>query len=327
MPRMISWRTAASTRDSGPRWSDLQWGIAGLAVLLVVALTIVLISTVDLNSHEYRAETTDAGSIRVGDDVRVAGINVGKVTAVDLRSDHVDLRFTADDNVFVGSESTLGVRMLTAVGGYYLALQPAGTTPLGDRIIPRERVVLPYDLPELFQDAVTPLDEIDGGTMRRTMASLRSATVDNPSSIRRAIDATDTIVALLNRQNSDISRTLAMADEYVSSIDGIKSRFGRIIWYWNSLEDSAEESMVSVGSALGTVASLLARLSPISRQWNSKFKPMAQELANSVPPLQELGAKLSDFLDSIRRIGGELRSFGGGADPVTICVPTPERRC
>ncbi|NED59686.1 hypothetical protein G3I15_01970, partial [Streptomyces sp. SID10244] len=77
--------------------------------------------------------------------------------------------------------------------------------------------------------------------------SLRSATVDNPSSIRRAIDATDTIVALLNRQNSDISRTLAMADEYVSSIDGIKSRFGRIIWYWNSLEDSAEESMVSVG--------------------------------------------------------------------------------
>lgn len=307
--------------------ADRRWGFAGLAGLVAVVLVVAGLSVANFDETEYRAQMSDAASVRTGVEVRVAGITVGKVTAVDLRSDHVDIRFTAKSEVFVGAESTLAVRMLTVVGGYYLALEPAGTTPLGTNPIPAERVLLPYNLPRLFQDAVTPLDEIEGGTLQQTFAEIKRTSSNSSGAIRSVVEAADSVVGILDEQNADISRTLAMAEEYMGAINGARGVIKELIDSWNLLEDSAERNLVQVGKTLGTVATLLSRLSPLGRQWDAKLGPALSALTASMPPLQDLANTLGQFTEAVTTLGKQLRPLAGQDATPTICVPSAERAC
>ncbi|MEE2058557.1 MlaD family protein [Rhodococcus artemisiae] len=314
-------------RSAGaPRTSDFGWGVVGLALLAVVGLVVSVASVVDFGTSTYTAKAYDAGAIGVGDDVRVAGIPVGEVTAVTLADDHVRIELEVDSDVFVGSESTLSVRMLTVVGGNYVALIPSGSGTLIDREI-RYPVETPYNLPELFQDAIEPLDGMDGVPLRETLAQLSGSLTESPASIRELVSAADSLVGVLDRQNADVSRTLAMAEEYLTALNENRSSVRQIIDSWNIMEDMAEQSLESVGSALSTVARMLERLGPLGTHWDSELRPRIEALDESIPPLQDLQFRLTAFLDSARALGDQLRPLAGPEPDVTICVPLPERHC
>src|SRR5690606_24521898 len=143
------------------RAAEIRWGIGGIcaAVLLLVAIGVVYVTGTSAQ-HTYVAELSQAGSVRPGDDVRLAGIPVGKVRSLTLLADRVRMEFTVSAEAFLGDATTLDIRMLTFVGGYYVAVLPAGAEPLGERVIPRERVIVPYNLTQAFQDAVDPVRRI-----------------------------------------------------------------------------------------------------------------------------------------------------------------------
>lgn len=315
-------------RASGPTplVSDFGWGIAGLVLVVVAAILVSLATIVSLGSRTYTAKAYDAGAIGVGDDVRVAGIPVGKVTAVTLADDHVRIEIEIGSEVFVGSESTLSVRMLTVVGGNYVALTPSGSIPLADHEI-RYPVETPYNLPELFQDAIDPIDGMNGVPLRETFAELSDSLTESPDSIREMVAAADSLVGMLDRQNADVSRTLAMAEEYLTALNENRSSVRQIVDSWNIMEDMAEQSLDSVGSALSTVARMLERLAPLGTHWDSELLPRIQALDATIPPLQDLQSRLTAFVDSARTLGDQLRPLAGPEPDVTICVPLPESQC
>ncbi|WP_405166487.1 MlaD family protein [Nocardia sp. NBC_01499] len=125
----------------------MRWGFAGLLGVVVVAAAFGLVYVADGDAATYTAQLSDAGATRVGDEVRVAGMTVGTVKSLSLLADRVEMTLTVDNDVFVGAQSTIDIRMLTIVGGHYVALHPAGTRPLGSAKIPSDHVTLPYNLP------------------------------------------------------------------------------------------------------------------------------------------------------------------------------------
>ena len=96
------------------------WGASALAVVAVVALMAGLLYISPPGQKTFTFYTEDAASIHPGDQVRIAGIHVGKVKDLSLESDRVRVRAQVDDNAFVGDQSQVEVRMLTVVGGYYV---------------------------------------------------------------------------------------------------------------------------------------------------------------------------------------------------------------
>ena len=85
-----------------------------------------------------------------GNEVRVAGVKVGKVTKVKLNGDKVRVTFKVKD-AWVGDRTTAMIRIKTLLGQKFVALDPQGTQPLspGDPI-PKERTLAPYDVNEAF---------------------------------------------------------------------------------------------------------------------------------------------------------------------------------
>lgn len=325
-------RALAAPRPAGqPRWSDLRWGIAGLSAVLIMLAGVGVAFVVQTGVHTYAADMTDAGAVRSGDEIRVAGVTVGKVKSLLLHPGSVRMTFTVDDGVFVGTQSTLAVRMLTIVGGHYVALIPAGDEPLGKAIIAADRVVLPYSLTEVFQDAVKPIENIDGDVFRQNLAALQSAVASSPKSVSTAVTAVDSMVSIMNRQNADVSRTLKVADEYVTAIDGAKPVLAQAINSLNVVENLVLTNIAQVGASLRNLAAVLDRLAPLGREWDTSLAPLVQQLRDSIPQLQQISADFNQFLRALTDLGHTLTPLVAGSDqaPLAVapCIPMAGRQC
>ncbi|WP_067814540.1 MlaD family protein [Nocardia inohanensis] len=309
-----------------------------MVIVLVVAIGVVYV-TGTTPARTYRAEMTQAGAIRAGDDVRVAGIPVGKVTSLTLLADRVRMEFTTEAAVFVGDQTVLDIRMLTVVGGYYVALRPAGAAALGSGVIPKERVMLPYNLTQAFQDAAQPVREIDGNTLRQNLAVLAASIDKSPEAIRATVRAASDLVALLEKQNADISRSLSFADEYLTALRRNADVLATLVTRLGTLSNLIRNNKTQVAAALNDLAVVLQDLAPLGTAWDNGLKERAQPLADAIPQLSQLDSRLGELLDAVRALETELLPLlpaGGGitvdqsaatVSVPSICVPVPEGGC
>ena len=128
------------------------WGAGALVVATVVGLVVAWLYVSPPGQKIVTFYTTDAASVRPGDQVRIAGIPVGKVKDLALEQDRVRVRARVDGYAFVGDQSQVDVRMLTVVGGYYVNIVSLGQAALGTKSIPVERVRMPYNLMQTLAD-------------------------------------------------------------------------------------------------------------------------------------------------------------------------------
>ncbi|MGI5217830.1 MlaD family protein [Nocardia sp. CA-290969] len=326
---------AKSERDT-----ELRWGIAGICGVLILLAAVGAVYVTQTNSgRSYSAEMAEAGGIRPGDDVRLAGIVVGKVNSLTLLPDRVRMTFTVDDEVFLGDLTALDLRMLTIVGGYYVAVEPLGAEPLGDTVIPQERVGLPYNLTQAFQDAVQPVRRLDGTVFRQDLAALAESVGESPDSIRAVIEAAHSLVDVMNRQNADISGTLAVADEYLTALNANSDVLVQLVTTLHGLENIIQNNKFQAQQTLDDLATLLGDLGPLGRAWDDTLKQRAQPLAEAIPQLQQLGDRLGALLDALRSAEQRLLPFLPPGEGVMVdqsaatiqaagfCVPVPGGTC
>ncbi|WP_280316564.1 MlaD family protein [Nocardia wallacei] len=330
---------------------EIRYGIIGVVLVAALAIAAGVLYVAPLGKNTYTAELSEAQSVKAGDDIRVAGVPVGKVKSLELKPDRVLMRFTVDSEVFVGSESALDVRMLTIVGGNYVALFPSGREPLGDKAIPAERVRLPYSLVQTFQDAAQPLRQIDGDTLRRNLAALDTSIEQAPDSLRTTLDTLGTYIDALDRQRTQVSDAVAVADEYVTMYDGAKTDLGRLMDNVNLMETLVLDKQAELREGVRLLRVVVDRVAGLAPTWDSALKPKLRQLFDAVPQLENLGARLEPVLAAVRGLEQKLAELtGGGAtidrsdstitvppgvDPLAavqppaarVCVPVPGKDC
>ncbi|GAB2713355.1 MlaD family protein [Nocardia thraciensis] len=353
MQRMSLGRLLSAERrvadDATKRRREIRYGIIGAALVAIIAIAAGVLYVVPFGKQTYTAELSEAQSVKSGDDIRVAGIPVGSVKSLELKPDRVVMRFTVNSDVFVGDQSSLDVRMLTVVGGNYVALFPAGSKALGDKPIPVDRVRLPYSLVQTFQDATEPLRQIDGDTLRRNLAALDTSLDKAPDSLRTTLDTLSTYVDALNRQRTQVSNAVAVADEYVTMYDGAKTDLGRLMDNVNLMETLVIDKRAELREGVRLLNVVVQRVAALAPTWDSALKPKLQQLIDAVPRLQNLGDQLEPMLGSVQSLRqklGELTGADGGVtvdrsgetitapagvDPLPgvgkVCVPVPGKDC
>lgn len=308
------------------------YGAAFVAVLLAITAGLYLLP---IGKSTYTADLSEAQSVKVGDQVRVAGITVGAVTDLELRSDRVRMKFTVERDVFLGDTTSLEIRMLTAVGGHYVAVFPSGATPLGDATIPANRVRLPYSLVRILQDAAAPVAQVDGETLRQNLAAMQDSLDKNPDALRQLGGAVQSFVDVLKQQNVQVSRALTVMDEYLRTINDSRSLLGTFVREIGGLMTAGLDKKAEIETALTVCAQLLARIAAIEPSWREVLAPMAGKLRELLPQLQELGAQLDVAIPAWRELRDRLvamTSPGGvvidqSALSAPICVPVPGRGC
>ncbi|OWY82321.1 MCE family protein [Rhodococcus sp. BUPNP1] len=130
----------------------ISWGvpILLLAVVAVVSFTVAPWRPAD----EYAAEFTSSRGLYVGDDVRIMGVEVGRVTKIEPRGDRVLVRFDVDSDRRIPADAQAAIVAPTLVSARFVQLTPPHTggpeLPVG-ATIPVERTAVPVEWDEITE--------------------------------------------------------------------------------------------------------------------------------------------------------------------------------
>src|SRR5688572_16578182 len=140
--------------------------IGAISLAVIAALMTVAFKAGDLpvigGGDTYYAAFEEAGGIKANDEVRIAGVRVGKVRGVELAGDHVRVEFQVDEGAEFGPESEAQIRVKTILGAMYLSLVPKGEGQLEEGTeIPVERTSSPYNVVDVFEGLADRSERID----------------------------------------------------------------------------------------------------------------------------------------------------------------------
>ncbi len=322
--------------EASVRRRERNVGVLGIVVLVGALVAVGVLYAVPFGKRTYSALLPEAQSVRVGDDVRLAGLSVGSVTALELDDDHVEMKFTVSDDVFVGAQTSLDIRMLTIVGGHYVALTPAGNDPLRTPI-PADRVRLPYSLIQTFQDAVAPVRAVDGAQLRANLDALGRSMEQSPDAIRQTIDSIGSFIDALNRQRADVSQAVAIADEYFGAVSTARGELGRLVEKLTLLETMLQDKRTEVRTAVEQLDRVVSRLAAVQPAWESTLRPMAGQLSAAADELIALGDQLEPVITSVHEltqrmsqlvpVPGEVVVDQSAGTVDAVCIPVAGRKC
>ena len=189
-----------------------RYGILGL-VVIVAALAVTAMAYLNpTGQNGYTAHLPNSGGVRVSDQVRIAGIPVGKVTSVRLDNAVVEMKFDVKGSVVVGSESTLDIKLLTPLGGHYVALDPKGDIPLGRNVIPPQRVALPFEVNDIIQAATPLIKEVNGQVIHDTFSEVANAANKYPDAVRDLLRSANALTMSMSKSTDDFHRSLDFAN-------------------------------------------------------------------------------------------------------------------
>src|SRR5882762_4023248 len=103
-------------------------GIVSIAVIALVLLAAVYSDDLPIigGGTTYSAEFSEAAGLKANDEVRIAGVKVGKVKDIALDGDRVVVRFKVK-GAWVGDRTSAAIKIKTILGQKYLSLEPDGT--------------------------------------------------------------------------------------------------------------------------------------------------------------------------------------------------------
>ncbi len=211
--------------------NPLALGAAGLVAL--GAAVLVAFNAQDLpligGGTGYAAAFSEAAGLRVGEQVTIAGVVVGKVTSVGLEDSHVRVGFRTDRGVRFGRDTKAAIQTATLLGAHDLVLDPsgAGQLPAGAEI-PLSRTSTPYQVVPAIGNATKKINEIDVRRLARAFDTLSATFASSPPEIRASLTglsrlsasvaARDDELAELLRHTKNTSAVLAARADEISQI-------------------------------------------------------------------------------------------------------------
>jgi phospholipid/cholesterol/gamma-HCH transport system substrate-binding protein len=299
----------------------IKLGIFSLVLLLFTAMLIVVFGQMRFDrTTGYSAIFSNTSGLRTGQFVRASGVEVGKVSKIELidGGSKVRVDFSVDRSLQLFDGTTASVRYLNLIGDRYLELKrgesdkrlPAGgTIPLEhtepaldlDALIggfrPVFRALDPDKVNNIAQSIVT-IFQGQGGTISDILdqtASLTSALADRDQAIGEVIKNLNTVLDTTVKHQQQFDETL---QNFQKLVTGLKNR-----------EDPIASSVANISDAAGTIADLLADNRPLLQSTLTYLEGVQQPLIDQHVQVDDILTRLPTAFKIIGRAGGIYGDF------------------
>ncbi|MBE1592951.1 MlaD family protein [Nonomuraea angiospora] len=279
-------------------------GLVSLATLAAILAGTFLVGNLGLLEGGYSMSGVfvDSGGLRTGNDVRVAGVRVGKVTEVraDYAQGNVVVTWKVDDGVRLGRGTRADIALSNLLGGRYVKLTGPVAAPYldqlpeGQRRIPVTRTGVPTLINDAIKDAtrlverldtdavddlLTELDKVDLGKRGRITRLLRnigdlSDTISKSEpQLQRLIDNGTRIMNVLEKKDRQLARLIDAIGVMLAELRRRRAELRTLLGDGSDLVRSTtklinehEKTLVRV---LDDNAAITTRLSGSNKQFNS----------------------------------------------------------
>jgi phospholipid/cholesterol/gamma-HCH transport system substrate-binding protein len=276
--------------------------IGAISIVTLIALLALAFNVNNLplvgGGDTYHAAFAESGGLKPGDEVRIAGVRVGKVDAVELKGDHVEATFKVKtpDSSF-GTETVAAIKVKTLLGAMFISLEPAGPGQLKeDSTIPVSRTRSPYNVVQAFSGLADRAEKINVEQLGKSINTLAALTKDTPAAFQstlRGLSRVSATVASRNQQINDLLKNL----DTVSGV--LADRDEDIITLMNK-SDILMRALVARREAVHTLLVSTSRFSQeitlLVKQSRADLKPALKNLEGVVNLLVKNQANLDESL-------------------------------
>ena len=275
--------------------------VGAVSIAVIAAFILAAFRAEDLpligGGDTYYAAFSEAGGLKANDEVRVAGVRVGKVQSVELAEDHVRVTFKVQKGVDFGKDTGAAIKVKTLLGAMYLGLEPAGRgqLPAGTEI-PRRRTTSPYDVVDAFSGLAERSESIDTERLSQSLNTLGALTEDTPEEFRSALGGLSDLSRNIAARDQQLN-TLLKNTEKVSTVLGDRS--GDIVVLMregDKLFRALAARRESVHDLLVATSQLSVQLTGLVRDTRQDLKPALDHLGNVVDVLNKNQQNLDNSL-------------------------------
>jgi phospholipid/cholesterol/gamma-HCH transport system substrate-binding protein len=299
----------------------IKLGAFSLVLLLFTAIIIVVFGQMRFNrTTGYSAIFSNVSGLRNGQFVRASGVEVGKVSNVELidGGQRVRVDFAVDRSLPLYQGTTATIRYLNLIGDRYLELKrgdddrrlpPDGVIPIErtqpaldlDALIggfrPLFRALDPAKVNNIAQGIITVFQG-QGGTISDILdqtAQLTSTLADRDQAIGEVIKNLNTVLDTTVRHQKQFDDTV---NNFEVLITGLKNR-----------ADPIADALANISNGAGTVGDLLADNRPLLQSTVAHLETIQQPLVDQRDQLDDYLTRLPTALRILGRSGGIYGDF------------------
>lgn len=306
-----------SFRDRNPYLVGL------ISVLLLGSATgfAFLVGTLNLLEDAYPMEGvfTDASGLRSGDDVKLAGVKVGRVTDLDVdrAAGAVTVEWVVNDGIEIRDGAKAEIALSSLLGAKEVRILDAmegdvamSDLPEAQRVIPVERTTVPFDIFELTRIGTEGVQELDTEALNAFLVDLADITEGKAGTVEDLAEGISRVGAAVNQREAEFEALLEQADrlsetladkddEILSLLDSSQQILELIVARRNDLA-------LALGESADTVQELDRLISVNKQRLDSALDSLA-------PTLDVVAAEQDDIDRALAWLGpGILQQSRGG---------------
>jgi len=281
-------------------------GIAGL-IVLGLAFTVAMFSD-DLpiigGGTSYSAEFSEAAGLEPDDEVRIAGVKVGKVSDIELDGDRVLVTFKVKD-AWVGDRTSAAIKIKTVLGQKYLALEPNGRDVLDPaQRIPKSRTTAPYDVLEAFRGLAETTNQIDTVQLAQSFEVIAETFADTPDDVRGALTGLQALSKTISSRDDQLAQLLDNTRQISQTLAERDAEVVRLLQDGNLLLAEVSKRRDAISTLLTGTQTLGKELRGLVADNNKQLGPVLDSLDQLTGMLQRnqdaLGAGIKNLAPFVR---------------------------
>lgn len=267
-----------SFRDRNP------YAVGLVSVLLIGAVTglAFMVGLLHLLEDTYTMEGTftNAAGLRSGDDVKVAGVKVGRVTGIraDREKGLVNVEWVVNDGVDIKDGAGADIALETLLGSKFIRITNADSgeramadLPREERVIPHEtcseagacvtRTTTPVDVFDLTRNATESIEATDNAKLNKLINQLAEVTEGKRGTVTDLVNSIDQVASAINERETELRNLLDNADELSANLAAKDQTLVRLIDSSQVILDFLVQRRAELAQALGAGSDAVRQLS------------------------------------------------------------------
>ncbi len=275
------------------------------AVASVMAFMLIyntMQDAVDGKQVDYHAIFSDVSGLRVGDNVRVAGVQVGKVESIEVKGRQAEIGFTLRETQPLLDTTELVIRYQNLLGQRYMSLiqgPKRGTKVPPGATVPINRTSGGFDLTGLLNGFRPLFDVLKPEDVNQLAKTIVQVLQGEGGTVEQLLAETTKLTNFLADRDDIFNQVVTNLTPVLQNLDGQGDAINTTVSELNSL-------MTGLASQRQTIGESISQLSMLINQ-TSDF--LVDARAPSVQLLKSLRAVAGMFAANLEALRGGIQGF------------------
>jgi phospholipid/cholesterol/gamma-HCH transport system substrate-binding protein len=303
-------------------------GLSGLLVTVIVLVTgtLVYMGNTPVPTTRVTASFERVNGFYAGDDVRILGVNVGKVLSITPHGDQVTVSFEFDGERKVPADTMAAIIAPSLVSGRYIQLAPVYTggpalkdgaeIPLGKTAVPVEWDQIKDELTTL-SSSLGPTDSDKQGALATLINSAANNLQGNGLSLHDTIAGMREAATTIGASSNNLFATVSNLNKFIGAMNASSGQIQQFTTQLAALASLINENRDWLARALSQMDVALRSVSDFVAQNKNRTQSSVAQLADIALLIQNNQNALSNILHAAPTA---LANFYNIYDPTTHAI-------